>query len=174
MRRAADDFDRCPNDLCAEDLRVYFADFLDTHSPSSINIERRGLQFFCRYVLERPWNREKIVKRPRPQRLPDVLNGEAVHELLGSVRKLRYRVFFILPYSTGLRLGEGLALEVGDIDATRMRLHVRCRTEQTDRAQVHCHDCEEHGAFPLSRGTPSGLSLPFAFGMYLRRMSRLR
>jgi integrase len=133
VRRAADYFDRCPDDLSAEDLRVYFADFLDTHSPSSINIERCGLQFLYRYVLERPWNWEKIVRRPRPQRLPDVLTREAVHELLGSVRKLRYRVFFILLYSTGLRLGEGLALEVGDIDAERMRLHVRGGKGDKDR-----------------------------------------
>jgi len=28
-------------------------------------------------------------------------------------------------YCTGLRLSEGLALEVGDIDGQRMRIHVR-------------------------------------------------
>jgi len=38
---------------------------------------------------------------------------------------LSYRVFFFTLYSLGLRLGEGLALTVGDIDADRMRVHVR-------------------------------------------------
>jgi site-specific recombinase XerD len=133
VRRVADFFDRCPDDLSAEDLRVYFADFLESHSPSSLNIERCGLQFFYRYVLEKPWNWDKIVKVPRPQRLPDVLTREEMHALLESVRKLRYRVFFILLYSTGLRLGEGLALEVGDIDAARMRIHVRSGKGDKDR-----------------------------------------
>ena len=50
VRRAANFFDRCPDDLSAEELRVYFADFLDSHSPRSVNIERCGLQFFYRYV----------------------------------------------------------------------------------------------------------------------------
>lgn len=133
VRRAADFFDRCPDDLSAEELRVYFADFLETHSASSVNIERCGLQFFYRHVLDKPWNWERIVKTPRPQRLPDVLTREQMHGLLGSVRKLRYRVFFILLYSTGLRLGEGLALQVGDIDSGRMRLHVRAGKGNKDR-----------------------------------------
>jgi len=133
VRRAAAFFGRCPDDLSAEELRVYFANFLETRSASSLNIERCGLQFFYRYVLDRPWSWEKIVKTPRPQRLPDVLTREDMHGLLGSVRKLRYRVFFILLYSTGLRLGEGLALQVGDIDAQRMRLHVRGGKGDKDR-----------------------------------------
>lgn len=133
VRRAAHFFDRCPDDLSAEDLRVYFADFLESHSPGSVNIERCGLQFFYRYVLEKPWNWDKIVKTPRPQRLPDVLTREEIHALLGCVHKLRYRVFFILLYSTGLRLGEGLALTVGDIDAARMRIHVRAGKGDKDR-----------------------------------------
>jgi len=34
-------------------------------------------------------------------------------------------VFFYATYSLGLRLGESLALEVGDIDANRMQVHIR-------------------------------------------------
>jgi len=133
VRRAAAFFDRCPDDLSAEDLRVYFAELLETHSWSAVNIDRCGLQFFYRQVLDKPWSWEKIVKPPRPQRLPDVLSRAEVHRLLGSVRKLRYRVFFILLYSTGLRLGEGLALQVGDIDTEQLRIHVRGGKGDKDR-----------------------------------------
>lgn len=133
VRRAATFFDRCPDDLSAEEMRVYFADLLETHSWSAVNIDRCGLQFFYRVVLDKPWNWEKIVKPPRPQRLPDVLTREEMHGLLGSVHKLRYRVFFVLLYSTGLRLGEGLALQLGDIDAGRMRIHVRGGKGDKDR-----------------------------------------
>jgi site-specific recombinase XerD len=133
VRRAADCFDRCPDNLTAEDLRVYCADFLTNHSASSVNIERCGLQFFYRYVLDQPWNGEKIVKTPRPQRLPDVLTREQMHALLASVCKLRYRVFFILLYSTGLHLGEGLALQVADIASGNMRIHVRAGKGDKDR-----------------------------------------
>jgi site-specific recombinase XerD len=91
------------------------------------------LQFFYRYVLKRPWDWTEIVKPPRATRLPDVLTRQETLRLLGTVRKRRYRVFFVTLYSTGLRLGEGLALEVGDIDAQRLRIHVRGGKGNKDR-----------------------------------------
>jgi integrase/recombinase XerD len=133
VRRAATFFDRCPDDLTAEDLRVHFAKLLQTPSWSAVKIDRCGLQFFYRYVLDKPWDWTPIVKPPRPQRLPDILSREETLRLLRTVRKLRYRIFLILLYSTGLRLGEGLALEVGDIDAKRMRIHIRAGKGDKDR-----------------------------------------
>ena len=133
VRRSADFFERCPDDLTAEELQTYFAALLKSHSWSTVKLDRCGLQFFYRYVLKRPWDWTEIVKPPRPQRLPDVLTREETLRLLGTVRKLRYRVFFTTLYSTGLRLSEGLALEVGDIDAQRLRIHVRGGKGDKDR-----------------------------------------
>jgi integrase/recombinase XerD len=133
VRRSAEYFDRCPDDLSAEELRAYFANLLETHSWSTIKLDRCGLQFFYRHVLGRPWDWVDIVRPPQAQRLPDVLTREQTHRLLSSVYKLRYRVFFVTLYSTGLRLGEGLALQVGDIDGQRMRIHVRCGKGNKDR-----------------------------------------
>ena len=42
-------------------------------------------------------------------------------------------VFFFTLYSMGLRLGEGLRLQVGDIDKDRMRVHVRNAKGNRDR-----------------------------------------
>ncbi|MGB5179678.1 MAG: tyrosine-type recombinase/integrase, partial [Gammaproteobacteria bacterium] len=47
--------------------------------------------------------------------------------------KLSYRVFYFTVYSLGLRLGEGLRLEVGDLDATRQRVHIRDAKGNKDR-----------------------------------------
>ena len=44
-----------------------------------------------------------------------------------------YRVFFFTLYSLGLRLGEGLRLQVGDIDALRARVHIRDSKGNRDR-----------------------------------------
>jgi len=133
VRRSAEYFDRCPDDFSAEELRTYFANLLETHSWSTIKLDRCGLQFFYRHVLDRPWDWIDIVKPPRVSRLPDVLTREQTLRLLGAVYKLRYRVFFVTLYSTGLRLGEGLALQVGDIDGQRMRIRVRCGKGNKDR-----------------------------------------
>ncbi len=50
-----------------------------------------------------------------------------------AAHKLSYRVFFFTVYSLGLRLGEGLRLEVGDIDAERQRVHIRDAKGNQDR-----------------------------------------
>ncbi len=47
--------------------------------------------------------------------------------------KLSYRVFFFTLYSMGLRLGEGLRLQIGDIDAPRQRVHIRNAKGNKDR-----------------------------------------
>ena len=44
-----------------------------------------------------------------------------------------YRVLFFTLYSLGLRLGEGLRLQVGDIDAERRRVHIRNAKGNKDR-----------------------------------------
>ncbi|MCG6870488.1 MAG: phage integrase N-terminal SAM-like domain-containing protein [Gammaproteobacteria bacterium] len=38
VRRSAEYFDRCPDDLSAEELRAYFANLLETHSWSTIKL----------------------------------------------------------------------------------------------------------------------------------------
>ena len=50
-----------------------------------------------------------------------------------ATRVLSYRVFFFTLYSLGLRLGEGLRLQIGDIDADRMRVQVRNAKGNRDR-----------------------------------------
>lgn len=44
-----------------------------------------------------------------------------------------YRVFYFTRYSLGLRLGEGLPLQVGDIDAARGHVHIRNAKGNRDR-----------------------------------------
>jgi integrase len=133
VRRTAKYFDRCPDDLTAEELKDYFASLLDTHSWSTVKLDRCGLQFFYYHVLGKQWVWVDIVKPPKEQRLPDILTRSEAHRLIDSVYKLRYRVFFVLIYSTGIRLNEGLRLEVGDIDKDRMRIHIRNGKGRKDR-----------------------------------------
>jgi len=65
--------------------------------------------------------------------IPDILTPDEIDRLIGKTRKLRYRVFILTTYSMGLRLEETLSLQVGDIDAGRKRVHVRCGKGHKDR-----------------------------------------
>jgi integrase len=133
VRRVAHAFDCCPDRLTTEQLETHFAKLVESHSWSTVKVDRNGLQFFYKHVLKRDWSWIKLIKAPRIQSLPDILSLAEVEQLLSAARKLRYRVFVLTTYSMGLRLGEALALEVGDIDAQRKQVHIRRGKGHKDR-----------------------------------------
>ena len=133
VRRISEHFDCCPDQLSMEQREKYFSDLVKSHSWSTVKIDRNGLQFFWKHVLERDWQWVKIVKVPKIRSLPDILTVAEVEQLIGATRKLRYRVFLLATYSMGLRLSETLALQVGDIDAKRKLVHIRRGKGRKDR-----------------------------------------
>jgi site-specific recombinase XerD len=96
-------------------------------------VDRLGLQFFWKHVLKIDWQWIKIIKPPKIHTIPDILTLIEIENLIGATRKLRYRVFLLTTYSMGLRLEEALSLQVGDIDATRKKVHIRRGKGHKDR-----------------------------------------
>jgi integrase/recombinase XerD len=91
------------------------------------------LKFYYEHVLRRPWAMPGLIKPPRIQRLPDIATVDETQRIITRTRVLSYRVFFFTLYSLGLRLGEGLRLQVGDIDGARGRVHIRDAKGNQDR-----------------------------------------
>lgn len=133
VRRISEHFDCCPDKLTPEQLETYFAKLVDSHSWSTVKIDRNGLQFYWRYVLKRDWQWVNIIKPPKIHTIPDILTPVEIEQLIGKTRKLRYRVFLLTTYSMGLRLEEALSLQVGDIDAGLKRVHIRRGKGHKDR-----------------------------------------
>jgi integrase len=133
VRRVAQSYDCCPDHLTIEQLETHFAQLVESHSWSTVKVDRNGLQFFYKHVLKRDWSWVDIIKAPKIQSLPDILTLTEVEQLIGAARRLRYRVFLLTTYSMGLRLGEALALEVGDIDGQRNQVHIRRGKGHKDR-----------------------------------------
>ena len=133
VRRISEYFDCCPDQLTLEQRELYFAQLVESHSWSTVKVDRNGLQFYWKHVLKRDWQWVKIVKIPKVRSLPDILTISEVEHLIGATRKLRYRVYLLATYSMGLRLSETLALQVGDIDAKRKQVHIRRGKGNKDR-----------------------------------------
>jgi integrase len=133
VRRISEFFDCCPDRLTIEQRENYFAALVESHSWSTVKIDRNGLQFFWKHVLQRDWQWINIIKAPEIKSLPDILTVAEVEQLIGATRKLRYRVFLLTTYSMGLRLSETLALQVGDIDGQRKQVHIRRGKGHKDR-----------------------------------------
>ncbi|TYT73782.1 tyrosine-type recombinase/integrase, partial [Desulfobotulus mexicanus] len=133
VRRVSSHFNCCPDNLRPENLQDYFADLVETHSWSTIKIDRNGLQHFWKFVLKKEWEWVEIVKPPKVNTLPDILTPDEIQRIISATQTDRYRVFLLTTYSMGLRLGETLALEVGDIDAKRQKVHIRQGKGNKDR-----------------------------------------
>ena len=133
IRRIGDYFDGHLDDLSQDQLLDYFHALLERLSWSAVKLDLYGLKFFYTHVLAKPWVDIPVIKPPRTTRIPDIVTVDEARQLFLSTRKLSYRVFFFTLYSMGLRLGEGLRLQVGDIDAQRQRVHIRNAKGNKDR-----------------------------------------
>ena len=133
IRRIGQYFDHQINDLSEQQLLDYFVDLQDRLSWSAVKLDLYGLKFFYQHVLRNPWTHVDLIKPPKTTRLPDIVTVEEAARLFSATQKLSYRVFYFTVYSLGLRLGEGLRLEIGDIDSQRHRVHVRDAKGNKDR-----------------------------------------
>lgn len=86
-----------------------------------------GLKFLYEHTLGREWPILDFVKAKRGRKLPVVLSREEVKRVLGVLRQPHYRVCLTTIYSCGLRLLEGVNLQVKDIDSSPLRvmLHIK-------------------------------------------------
>ena len=133
IRRMGDYFDYHLDDLSELQLLNYFHQLLGTHSWTTVKLDLYGLKFYYAHVLHKPWVMVDLVKPPKGQYLPDIVTVEEASHLFMSTKVLSYRVLFFTLYSLGLRLGEGVRLEVGDIDSARHCVHIRHAKGNKDR-----------------------------------------
>ena len=133
IRRIGEYFQYQLEDLKQDQLLNYFHDLLDRLSWSAVKLDLYGLKFFYTHVLQKTWTDLKLIKAPKAVRIPDIVTAAEAQRLFMATDRLSYRVFFFTLYSLGLRLSEGLALEVDDIDAGRLRVHIRDSKGNKDR-----------------------------------------
>ena len=125
IRRIGERFDYKIDGLTEQQLMDYFTELMASHSWSSVKLDLYGLKFYYVHVLRYPWVAPGLIKLPKIQRLPDIITIAEAQRLFTTTHVASYRVFFFTLYSLGLRLGEGLRLQVEDIDAARQRMHIR-------------------------------------------------
>ena len=104
VRRIAAYFDCCPDNLTTQDLKAYFAQLNASHSWSTVKLDRNGLQFFYRHVLNKQWLWLNIVKPPQSKSLPDILTPNEVASIINHTFTLFYlQARSIKPKSSGAR-----------------------------------------------------------------------
>lgn len=127
---------KSPELIAEEQLRQYFLYLRNEKrlAPSTVNVALNALKFLYTYTLQRPWPFRDLIRPPLPQKLPVVLSVEEVWRVLDQIRLAHYRVCLSVIYSCGLRLLEGVRLQVTQIDSARRQLHIRGGKGNKDRA----------------------------------------
>lgn len=133
VRRLSHHYNCCLDVLTQDQLKDYFTALVDSHSWSTVKIDRLGLQFFWKHTLKIDWQWIEIVKPPKVKSIPDIFTPNEIERIIGATYKLRFRVFILTTYSMGLRLDETLSLQVGDIDGERKMVHIRRGKGHKDR-----------------------------------------
>ena len=106
-----------------------------------MTIALSGIKFLYERTLQRHWATLDLVRPPREKKLPVVLSVSEVEQVLRCVHLPRYRICLSTMvrlrspqvYACGLRLQEGVHLQVGEIDGERRLMHVRHGKGNKDR-----------------------------------------
>jgi len=128
-------YHKAPDQISEEELRQYFLYLKNERhlSRSTQTLALCGIKFFYEHTLERPWHFLEFVRPAKEDKLPVVLSVEEVKQVLLRVHHPWYRVCLTTIYACGLRLLEGVRLQVQEIDGPRHMLHVRLAKGNKDR-----------------------------------------
>jgi integrase/recombinase XerD len=128
-------YGKSPAQITEAELRQYFLYLKNEKkvAPGTFNQALCALKFLFEQTLQRPWPTLQLARPTRQRKLPVVLSVAEVHQVLRAVRLPAYRVCLSTIYACGLRLQEGLQLQVADIDSGRGQVHVRHGKGAKDR-----------------------------------------
>jgi integrase/recombinase XerD len=129
-------YGRTPDLISGEELQDYFLHRKNVNkwSPATMRICYAGIRFFFEHVLKRDWHILGILRAQNEHLLPALLSQEELQRFFACVRTFHNYAYLSTVYSCGLRLHEGLQLEVSDIDSSRMMVHVHRGKGAKDRS----------------------------------------
>jgi len=135
VRQLAKHYRKSPDQIEEEELRQYFL-FLKNEKQAAratCTLALCGIKFFFERTLGRDWKTFEFLRPPKEKKLPVVLSRAEVGVILARVHRRAYRVCLTLIYACGLRLLEGVHLQVADIDGARQLIHIHQGKGNQDR-----------------------------------------
>jgi site-specific recombinase XerD len=113
---------RSPDEMGRDEVREWLLDLIEVKqsSVSSVKSARAAVLFLYRVTLSRELELESLPVPRQGRRLPVVLSGREVQQLLEQVEKPKYRAILMAMYGGGLRISEACGLRPEHIDSQRM------------------------------------------------------
>jgi integrase/recombinase XerD len=130
------DYCRCsPEETSEDQLRRYFL-YLKNDKQfayGSLRVALSGIKFFYAHTVRRSWDTFSMLRLQSITTIPEVLTIGEVHRIIDAATQPRMMTYFWTVYSMGLRLNEGLNLQVPDLDSQRGWAHIHCGKGAKDR-----------------------------------------
>ncbi len=120
--------------ITRDDVISFISGYVERHdiSSSTVNHIISSLKFYFSDVLKN--NILFDMTRPsKDKKLPVVLSKEEVLKIMETTINLKHRTILTLIYSSGLRLGEAVSIQLRDIDIERKLISIKRGKGRKDR-----------------------------------------
>lgn len=135
VRNLASYYNKSPDQISDEELRLYFLYLKDEKklARSTCTVAICGIKFLYDYTLKRNWPALDWVRPKKKKKQPVILSQDEVYRILACVEQAHHQICLKMIYVCGLRISEGVGLQVNHIDSARMQLHLRDSKGGKDR-----------------------------------------
>ena len=135
IRKLADFHQKSVHKITEQDVRDYLLHLIVELEVASgtQSVALSGIKFFYRTTYPRKWKVLSQTKISYGSALPEVITQEQVFQIVDACQSLRMKTFVWTTYTLGLRIGEAVHLQVGDVDSQRMMVHVHRGKGAKDR-----------------------------------------
>ena len=135
VRKLADFCQTSPDEIAEDQLRRFFLHMKNdlNYAYGTLRVAFSGIKFFYTRTCKRDWQTLRQMKLQNVKSLPEVITRCQVLQIVGAANTQRMAVYFWTVYSLGLRMQEGLNLQVGDVDSGRGMVHVHRGKGAKDR-----------------------------------------
>ena len=135
VRKLCDYHQTKPQNLSEADVRVFLLhQIVELEAASGTqSVLLSGIKFFFRTTMPKDWKVLEQTKINYATTLPEVITQDQVFEMIDAAKSFRIKCFIWITYTLGLRVGEAVSLQVGDIDGRRMMVHIHRGKGAKDR-----------------------------------------
>ena len=105
-------------------------------SDSKLRIAYSSIKYLYCQTLARSWEIESVPQVKKKKKLPTAFSVKEVFSILKSCPSLKHKALLTLVYSSGLRVSEGVNVQLTDIKRDRRKLLVRQGKGAKDRYTI--------------------------------------